>query len=190
MRELGDWLSNLEPEATLESRHVYNGKILNLRVDRVMLRGGSQAIREVVEFHGGVAVVALDGAGRVLLVRQYRYAVGRYLLELPAGNLEPGERPEECAARELEEETGYRAARVEPLCSFYSAPGGTDELMHVFWATGLALGRSRPDDDERIEVVPVMWDDALAMVARGEICDAKSVIGLLMAQSRRAGERG
>jgi len=179
----------LTVEATLESRHIYNGKILNLRVDRVALPDGRAVIREVVEFHGGVAIVALDDAQRVLLVRQYRYAVGRHLLELPAGNLEPGEQPEECAVRELEEETGYCAARIEPLCRFYSAPGGTDEIMHVFLATGLRPGRPRPEDDERIEVISVGLGEALAMIASGEICDAKSIIGLLMVHDHYIGKR-
>ncbi len=176
-------------EITLESRHIYSGKILNLRVDRVALPGGGEAIREVVEFHGGVGIVAVDEIGRVLLVRQYRYAVGRDLLELPAGILEPGERPIECAARELEEETGYRAVHFEPLCRFYSTPGGTDEVLHVFTAAGLTPGRPRPEADERIEVIPTAWDAALAMVARGEICDSKTVIGLLMARAGRADSR-
>lgn len=174
-------------EITLDSRHIYSGKILKLRVDRVALPGGGQAIREVVGFFGGVAIVASDEAGRVLLIRQYRYAVGRDLLELPAGILEPGERPIECAARELEEETGYHAAHFKPLCRFYSTPGGTDEVLHVFVASGLTPGRPRPEADERIEIVPMAWDEALAMVMRGEICDGKSIIGLLMAQAHRAG---
>jgi ADP-ribose pyrophosphatase len=140
----------------------------------------------VVEFRGGVAIVAVDAAGRVLLVRQYRYAVGRDLLELPAGILERGEQPIECAARELEEETGYRAARIKPLCRFYSTPGGTDEVLHIFLASELTPGRPRPEADERIEVLPTAWDDALALVRRGEICDGKTVIGLLTADSRRA----
>jgi ADP-ribose pyrophosphatase len=173
-------------EIKLDGRRIYDGKILNLRVDRVALPGGGEAIREVVEFRGGVAIVALDAAGRVLLVRQYRYAVGRDLLELPAGILERGEQPIECAARELEEETGYHAARIEPLCRFYSTPGGTDEVLHIFLASELTPGRPRPEADERIEVLPTAWDDALALVRRGEICDGKTVIGLLMADSRRA----
>ena len=174
-------------EIKLDSRHIYSGKILNLRVDRVALPGGGEAIREVVGFFGGVAIVALDEAERVLLIRQYRYAVGSDLLELPAGILEPGERPIECAARELEEETGYHAAHLEPLCRFYSTPGGTDEVLHVFVASGLTPGRPRPEADERIEIIPMAWDEALAMVMRGEICDGKSIIGLLMAQANRTG---
>ena len=179
----------MKAEVALESRRVYNGKILNLRVDRVALPGGGEAVREVVEFHGGVGLVALDDAGRVLLIRQYRYAIGGDLLELPAGKLEPGEPPEVCAARELQEETGYHAAHIEPLCHFYSTPGGTTEVLHIFLATGLTPGSQRLESDECIEVIPTAWNDALAMIDRGEICDGKSIIGLLMLQARLAGSR-
>jgi ADP-ribose pyrophosphatase len=172
-------------ETRLESRCVYDGKILNLRVDRVAITGGGEAVREIVEHPGGVAVVALDEASQVLLARQYRYAVGSALLELPAGTLEVGELPAEAAVRELEEETGYRAAHVEPLCHFYPSPGYTSELLHLFLATGLESVGARPEADERIEVVPTAWDDAMAMIAHGEICDAMSIIGLLLVQAHR-----
>jgi ADP-ribose pyrophosphatase len=169
---------------------VYHGKILDLRVDQVALPGGGQAMREVVEFHGGVALVALDDAGRVLLIRQYRYAIGQDLLELPAGKLEVGEPPAVCAARELEEETGYHAAHIEPLCRFYSTAGATDELLHIFVATGLTPGIPRPESDEYIEVIPTALADTLAMVMRGEILDGKTIVGLLMLQARQAGRNG
>jgi ADP-ribose pyrophosphatase len=179
----------LEAETRLSSRRVYEGKILNLRVDRAALPGGGEAIREVVEFHGGVAILALDDANRVVLIRQYRYAVGEMIWELPAGMLEPGELPEVCAERELEEETGYHAARIEPLCRFYSTPGATDEVLHVYLATGLTPGGSRLEADERIQVTLTAWEDALAMIERGEIRDGKTIIGLLTLQLRQAAGR-
>ena len=179
----------MEAETRLTSRRVYEGKILNLRVDHAALPGGGEAIREVVEFHGGVAILALDDANRVLLIRQYRYAVGETIWELPAGMLEPGELPEACAERELEEETGYRAERIEPLCRFYSTPGATNEVLHVYLATGLTPGGPRLEADERIEVTSTAWEDALAMVERGEIRDGKTIIGLLTLQSRQADGR-
>jgi len=186
----GLWAESiLEAEKSLESRQVYSGKILNLRVDRVTIPGKGEAIREVVEFHGGAAIVALDEADRVLLIRQYRYAVDCELWELPAGILEPGEPPAVCAARELQEETGYRAARVEPLCSFYSTPGGTDEMLHIFVATDLVPVGSRLEADERIEVFPTLLGEALAMIERGEIVDGKTIIGLLMLQARQVNGR-
>ncbi len=174
-------------EETLDSRRIYSGKIVKLRVDRVALPNRGEAVREIVDHPGGVAIVAVDDAGRVLLVRQYRYAAGRELVELPAGTLEPGEPPAACAARELEEETGYRATQFELLSSFYPTPGYTTELLHVFWAAGLIPGQPRPEADERIEILAVPWDAALAMVASGEIVDAKTIIGLLTASARRAG---
>jgi ADP-ribose pyrophosphatase len=174
----------LEAERQLTSRRIYSGKILALRVDQVAIPGKGEAIREVVEFHGGGVIAALDEADRVLLIRQYRYAVDRELWELPAGILEPGEPPAICAARELEEETGYRAARVEPLCSFYTTPGGTNEMLHLYLATGLTPGGARLEADERIEVYPTPLSDALAMIARGEIVDGKTIIGLLLLASR------
>jgi ADP-ribose pyrophosphatase len=179
-------MCSLEAETMLDSRRVYDGKILNLRVDRAALPGGGEAIREVVEFRGGVAILALDNAERVMLIRQYRYAVGESLWELPAGMLEPGELPQVCAERELEEETGYRAENVEPLCRFYSTPGATNEVLHIYLATGLTPGRARPEADERIEIVPTAWEAALAMVERGEIRDGKTIIGLLTRWSRQA----
>ncbi len=179
----------MEIETTLASRRVYAGKVLNLRVDRAALPGGGEAIREVVEFHGGVAILALDDANRVLLVRQYRYAVGEMLWELPAGMLEPGELPEVCAKRELEEETGYHAARIGPLCRFYSTPGATNEVLHIYLATGLTPGSPRPEADERIQVTLTALEDALAMVERGEIRDGKTLIGLLTLQLRQVAGR-
>ena len=176
----------MEIETRLSSRRVYEGKVLNLRVDRAVLPGGGEAIREVVEFRGGVAILALDDANRVLLIRQYRYAVGETIWELPAGMLEPGELPQVCAGRELEEETGYHAARLELLCRFYSTPGATNEVLHIYLATGLTPVGSRLEAGERIEVIPTAWQAALAMVERGEIHDGKTIIGLLTLQSRQA----
>ncbi len=117
----------------------------------------------------------------MILVRQYRHATGKELLELPAGTREEGEDPIDTAKRELEEETGYRAARIRRLADFYTAPGFTDELMHLYEATGLTPGEQRLDEDEFIEVVHVHRDDALEMIRDGRIEDAKTIIGLLMA---------
>ncbi|WP_027719469.1 NUDIX hydrolase [Desulfovirgula thermocuniculi] len=168
-------------EKTLHSQVIYRGKILNLRVDRVLLPNGTEGLREVVEHAGAVAVVALTEEGEVVMVRQYRYAVGRHLLEIPAGKLEEGEDPLQCAKRELAEETGYTARRWEPLLSFYSTPGFSSEKMHLFLARGLERGGQAPDEDEFLQVVKVPLAEALGMLWRGEICDAKSAAGLLAA---------
>lgn len=168
-------------EKKLDSRYAFKGRIINLRVDTVRLPNGKTSTREVVEYAGAVTIAALDDQQQVLLVRQYRYAVGRELVELPAGKLEPGEDPLECARRELTEETGYRAREWRPLLRFYSTPGFTSEHMHLFLASELEQGEQAPDEDEFVEVLKVPLDEALRMVDRGEICDSKSIVGLLAA---------
>jgi ADP-ribose pyrophosphatase len=173
------------PEQLLDSRLVYAGRVVRLRVDSVRLPNGKTATREVIEHPGAVAIVAFDERDDVLLVRQYRRAAGRFLLEIPAGTLKPGEDPLDCAGRELTEETNYHAATLEPLVCFFSAPGFCSEYLHVFVATGLVPEVGVPDEDEDIEVVHLPLAECLARVRSGEICDAKSVAGLLAASCLR-----
>lgn len=170
-------------ERRLNSRYVYRGKILNMRVDTVELPNGRQSTREIVEYAGAVAVVAIDGDGQVLLVRQYRYAVGRELLEIPAGKLEPGEEPQSAARRELMEETGFTPRCLRPLLRFFSTPGFTSEEMNLFLATELEPGKASPDEDEFVELVKVPLQKARRMIESGEIQDAKSIVGILAACS-------
>ncbi len=158
---------------------IYKGKIINLRVDTVTLPDGGTCTREIVEYAGAVAIVPLNEKGELLLVRQYRYAVKKALLEIPAGKIEPGEDPAECAKRELLEETGYEAKELNKVIRFYSTPGFTNEEIHVFLATGLTLKKQNLDDDEFIDVQTIPYDTALEMIRTGEICDAKSVAGIL-----------
>jgi ADP-ribose pyrophosphatase len=174
-------------EKRLQSEYAFKGRILNLRVDTVELPNGQTSTREVVEYTGAVAVVALDGQGNVILVRQFRYPVGRELVEIPAGKIDPDEDPLECAKRELAEETGYRAREWTNLLRFFSTPGFTSEYMHLFLAQGLETGDQAPDEDEFVEVTKVPLSEAVGMVERGEICDAKSIVGLLLAQRVYAG---
>ncbi|MFW6059574.1 MAG: NUDIX hydrolase [Phycisphaeraceae bacterium] len=142
-------------------------------------RGGGSSRREVVVPADAVVVVPMLDDGRVALIRNERFAVGRSLLELPAGTLEEGEEPAACAARELTEETGYVAARVEALTSFYTSPGFCTERMHAYVATGLRFEGQSLDETERIEVEPMALDAALRAVREGEVEDAKTIAALL-----------
>ena len=171
-------------EPTVETRRIYKGRVISLRVDTVQLSQGRVSQRELVEHGGSVAIVPLDGKKNVLLVRQYRKAIEQTLLEVPAGGLREGEAPEACARRELEEETGYTAARLEHMGSFFMTPGYCDEEMHTFLATGLKEGRPQPDFDEDIQVVPAPLDSIPGMIQRGEIRDAKSIAALLLTLGR------
>ena len=119
---------------------------------------------------------------RILLIRQYRYAASGYVYEIPAGRLDPGEAPAECAARELREETGYSAADLIPLTTFYTTPGFTDEQIHLFAASGLTEGDSQTESDEVLDLAPVTLSRAMAMIASGELVDGKSMIGVLFAE--------
>jgi ADP-ribose pyrophosphatase len=171
-------------EELISSRCVYEGRLVNLRVDQVRLPSGRETEREIVEHAGAVGVVALDERNDVVLVRQYRSALGRPLLEIPAGTLAEGESPRACAFRELEEETGYSADQAEELYAFYSSPGFSNERIWLFLATGLMAGHQDLETDEVIEVVKLALTEALEMVEAGEICDGKSILGLLAAGSR------
>jgi len=169
----------LGTEATVTSQRVYEGRLVNLRVDTVRLENGRLTEREIVEHPGAVAVVALDEDDNIILVRQFRKAVEKKLLEIPAGTLEVGEEPIACARRELREETGYRAECLEQIGGLYPSPGFCTEHIHLYLATGLKKGLSAPEDDEAIETIKVPLSDIPAMVSQGEICDGKSIVGLL-----------
>ncbi|HPZ42410.1 MAG TPA: NUDIX hydrolase [Bacillota bacterium] len=169
-------------ERTISSEVIYRGKIITLRVDTVALpQEGQTGIREVVEHAGAVAVVPVTEQDELLLVRQYRHATGKTLLEIPAGRIEPGEDLAECARRELLEETGYLARNLEKLLFFYSTPGFTNEQLHIYLATGLTLQEQDLDEDEFIDVQKVPYQKALDMIWSGDICDAKSIAGILAA---------
>ncbi|MCL5025909.1 MAG: NUDIX hydrolase [Chloroflexi bacterium] len=168
-------------EVTLSSEQVYDGRVVSLRLDRVRLPDGREVTREVVEHRGAVAIVPVEDDGQIVMVRQYRTPAGKILLEIPAGSMEEGEDPHACAQRELEEETGLTADVLEPLTFFYSAPGYCTEVIYLYHqARGLRPASRQADDDENIVVERVSLLQALAMVQMGEICDAKSIVGLLM----------
>jgi ADP-ribose pyrophosphatase len=159
-------------------REIYRGRVVHLGVETVALPNGATVELEVIRHPGASAVVPLTDDGRVLLIRQYRHAAGGYIYEIPAGKLDPGEEPMHCAARELEEEIGYRAGRLEHLLTFFTTPGFTDEIIHIYLATGLTAGTQRLEFDEIIETVAMSLPEALARIRDGSIRDGKTMIGL------------
>ena len=172
------------PERVLESRRLYEGRIVNLRVDTVELSGGGRATREVVEHADVVAIVPLLEDGDALLVRQYRLPTGQVMLEVPAGGIDGDETPEQAAQRELGEECGRRAGRLERLGGFYVSPGFTNEFVHLFLARDLEPSPLRPEPDEQLALERVPLAEALRLVSAGEIRDAKSIIGLTWASEK------
>lgn len=170
----------------ISSHVVHRGKVVVVRVDEVALPDGRVVQREVVEHPGAVVVAALDRHDRLTLVRQYRHPVGGYLLELPAGGLEPGEEPAECAARELREEAGWAAGRLDHIGSFFSSPGFVREELHAFLARDLVAVPPRPDDDEDLELVTVPL--SVLLDRPREMVDAKTLATLLLLERFLAGE--
>ena len=171
----------------LSTRRVYEGKVLSLDVDEVLEPEGVRATREVVRHRGSVAALPVHEDGRMVLVRQYRYAVDALVWELPAGRLDPGETVEDAARREMEEEVGLRPRGLEPLATFYTTPGFCDERMHLFRATGLESVAARPEADERIESRAFTRTEVEEMIRRGEIAEGKTLVALLMERARAKG---
>jgi ADP-ribose pyrophosphatase len=167
----------------LSSQKVFDGRVFKVTVDTVS-EGDLTYQRDVVHHPGSAVIVPVHDDGTVALVRQYRHPAVRYLLEVPAGTLADGERPEAGAARELEEELGLRAERLEKLSEFFVSPGFLEEKMWVYLATGLSQGKPQPDEDEVLDIVRLPISDALEMITSGEIQDAKTIIGLILAGPR------
>ena len=174
------------PPGCVNSARVYTGKIVSLDVDTVRFPDGSTGELEMIRHPGASAVVPFlsDPRGddpQVLMIRQYRYAAGGYLYEIPAGRLDPGENPRDCAVRELKEETGCTAEQLDYLLTMYTTPGFTDEKIHLFMATGLTTGETKHEADEFLDLHPMLLSRALEMVQAGEIQDGKTALGLLFA---------
>ena len=168
----------------LSHRRIYTGRVVHLDVDTVRYPDGSTGEMEMLRHPGAAAVLpfASDPRGAdptVLLIQQYRYATGGTLLEIPAGRLNPGEEPAACARRELQEEVGVTAGRLERLTTIWTTPGFTDERIHLYWAAELAAGAHAREPDEFIEVVPKPLSDVLGMVRSGASCDGKTVVAIL-----------
>ena len=167
----------------IDSKKIFEGRVFDVTVDTV--REGDQTyVREVVHHPGSAVILPAFDDGTIALVRQYRHPAVKYLLELPAGTLNKGERPEDGASRELEEELGVRAGKIEKLSEFFVSPGFCEEKMWLYLATDLTATAQRLEDDEILEVVRLPIDRALQMITDGEIEDAKTIIGLMLAAPR------
>ncbi len=169
-------------EKTMKCDKIYEGKIVNLRIDTVELPDKKYSKREIVEHPGGVGVVAIKDDGNILLVKQYRKAIDKVILELPAGKLEVNEEPRETAFRELQEETGYTAEKLEYLLEFYTSPGFSTEKIYLFLAKKIIEGEQHLEAGEFIQVESYSIDDLLKMIDRGEIMDSKTIIGINIAR--------
>lgn len=169
---------NLE-EKTLEKSYIYNGKILNLRKDTVLLPNGHQSVREVVEHCGGVCIVAIDDDNNCYMVEQFRYPYKKVILEAPAGKIDKGENPLECGKRELKEETGLVANEYISLGTIYPSTGYTDEIIYLYLAKGLKQKEQSPDEDEFLNVKKIPFNKIFNMVMSNEISDAKTVAAIL-----------
>jgi ADP-ribose pyrophosphatase len=169
----------MHPETTISEEKIFEGEVLDLSLRQAQLADGTPISREVVVTKGAVAIVPLTQDNEVRLVRQFRSAAQKWVVELPAGGLETGEDPDLAAPRELLEETGDRAAHWQKLHGFYSAPGILTEFVHLYLATGLTSGPNSLEFDEHIEVMTVPWAEAMAMIRRHEIEDAKTIAGLM-----------
>ncbi len=166
---------------TLSSRTIHEGRIFDVRIDEIR-QGDAEYAREVVVHKGSAVIVPLFDDNTVAMVRQYRHAAGKYLLEIPAGTLDAGESPAAAAARELEEEIGVTAERIEKLCEFYVSPGFLTEKMFVFIATGLTEVGQKLDENEILEIEKYTFHQLSEMITSGEIEDAKTIIGIINAR--------
>ncbi|MAG15408.1 MAG: NUDIX hydrolase [Dehalococcoidales bacterium] len=172
-------------EKTLSSQLIFNGRVVKMRIDTVQTPGGRQTTREIVEHADCVAIIAIDDEDNVLLVRQFRKPVEKELLEIPAGGINPGERPETAVRREMREETGYLPRKVSKLGGFYSAPGYCSEYLYLYLATDLISSQLHAEDTAEIRLVRLPTNQILNTITLGGICDAKSIAGLLTYLSSR-----
>ncbi len=165
--------------AVLEHKEVYRGKIVTLNVDTIRQASGRTTIREVVLHPGGVAAIPILDDGRLILIRQFRYPIGRFILEIPAGKLDSGQSPKDTIARELIEETGYCAGSLTHECIFYTTPGISDESIHLFIARDLTQSAQRLEEGEHITVEAYTLEECMKKIETGEISDGKTILGIL-----------
>lgn len=169
-------------ETTVSSDLIYTGKTIQLRVDTVEVPNRGYQKREIIEHKGAVAILAITNENKVVLVKQFRKAVEQVLYELPAGKIEIGETPLDCAYRELKEETGYSAENLKLIHKYYTTPGFSNQMVFIYLAQGIVPGEKSLEEDEFLEVCEIDLDKAYQMVYENEICDSKTVIGLLMSK--------
>lgn len=170
-------------EKTVTSEKVFEGRIIDVRIETVEFPDGKTAYRELVDHPGGVGIIALTDNGRIPMVRQYRKPIEQAIWEIPAGKLDKGEDPKNCGVRELEEETGYKAKEVVSLGYLYPSPGFANEVTHIFFAKGLSKGETNPDEDEFLDVQEFTIEEVRNMILNNEINDAKTVIGFLKCEA-------
>lgn len=171
-----------EEEKTISSDRIYTGKVISLKVDTVEIEKKGYQKREIVEHGGAVAIVAITDDKEVILVKQFRKPIEKVIWEIPAGKLEIGENPKDCAIRELKEETGYSAQNLKLIHKFYTSAGFSNQKIYIYLATELIAGENNFDDDEDLEVHKIDLEEAYNMISKNEIEDAKTSIGLLLAK--------
>lgn len=179
-------MSNLE-ERTVATEPIFAGRVIKVRVDEVVLPNGETSKREIVNHPGAVAIIVITDDGKIVLVEQYRKAMEKALVEIPAGKLEQGEKPEVTAIRELEEETGYICDNMELITSFYTSPGFADEIVYVYEATGLKKKEDKADldEDEFVELMEVSLEEALQLIKEQRIHDAKTMFAIQYLQLKK-----
>ncbi len=168
-------------EKTLSSEVIYKGKIINLRKDKVTTINGTSS-REIVEHSGGAVLIAITDEGKMVMVKQYRKPAGKVMFEAPAGKIDSNEDPEVTALRELKEETGYTAKKIDYVCKFYPSVGYSEEVLYLYYCTGLVKGETAFDDSEALDIEEYEIDELYSMVMRGEIDDAKTIIAIMYAK--------